>query len=123
MSNDTSQMASTTRETQSETHYDVVVMGAGMTGLTLAHELNQLSLKVCVLEEYETPGGNHISDNIDGMSFDIGAIFHWSNGLLFRMFPGLLSEAVPVHWRTDRGGEDHLPSVRGRCRYDHRLYG
>ncbi|MEL6692325.1 MAG: FAD-dependent oxidoreductase [Pseudomonadota bacterium] len=106
MSNDTSQKASTIRETQSETRYDVVVMGAGMTGLTLAYELNRLGLKVCVLEEYETPGGNHISDNIDGMSFDIGAIFHWSNGLLFKMFPGLLSEAVPVRWRTDRINPD-----------------
>ncbi|GAB5455407.1 MAG: hypothetical protein Hens2KO_16360 [Henriciella sp.] len=106
MSHDMSQADSTNLEEQSKAHYDIVVMGAGMTGLTLAYELNQIGLKVCVLEEYETAGGNHISDNIDGMSFDIGAIFHWSNGLLFKMFPGLLSESVPVHWRTDRINPD-----------------
>lgn len=106
MSNDPSRTGASSFDEQSEANYDVVVMGAGMTGLTLAYELNRLGFRVCILEEYETPGGNHISDNIDGMSFDIGAIFHWSNGLLFKMFPGLLSASVPVEWRTDRINPD-----------------
>lgn len=88
---------------QADSHdFDVAILGAGMSGLTLAHDLRQQGLKVCLIDSYAHAGGNHISDDVDGMTFDIGAIFHWSDSKLFEMFPSLRDQCVPVNWRTDR---------------------
>lgn len=38
--------------------YDVIIIGAGSTGLTSALELTELGKKVVVLEKMEKPGGN-----------------------------------------------------------------
>jgi len=91
---------------QEQSKFDVVVLGAGMTGLTLAHDLSAQGLSVALIDAYQHAGGNHISDEIDGMTFDIGAIFHWSDNSLFKMFPSLKQHAVQVDWRTDRVNPD-----------------
>lgn len=79
-----------------------IVLGAGISGLTVAYGLRQQGYDVCLIDEYDHPGGNHISDNIGGMTFDIGAIFLWGHSHLFNMFPSLRPLCVPVEWRTDR---------------------
>ena len=61
--------------------YDVVVLGAGISGITLAYDFVRSGQSVLLVDEYETPGGNHISVNLDGRSFDIGAIFFRHNHL------------------------------------------
>src|SRR5437868_913022 len=43
------------------TEYDVVIIGAGPSGLSAAHELAEQGLKVCVLEANEYIGGKPIS--------------------------------------------------------------
>lgn len=77
-----------------------------MTGMTLAHDLGQEGLRVCLIDQYEQAGGNHLSDQVGDMTFDIGAIFHWSDSKLFEMFPELRAQCVPVTWRTDRINPD-----------------
>lgn len=77
-----------------------------MTGMTLAHDLGQEGLRVCLIDQYDQAGGNHLSEQVGDMSFDIGAIFHWSDSKLFEMFPALRDQCVPVTWRTDRINPD-----------------
>ncbi|MET9870451.1 FAD/NAD(P)-binding protein, partial [Streptomyces sp. NPDC006386] len=52
---------------------DVAVVGAGMAGLTTAHELRRAGLKVRVFEEQEHVGGRMHSFRQDGYIIDEGA--------------------------------------------------
>lgn len=51
---------------------DVVVVGAGVTGLTAAWELQRARFTVAVLEARERVGGRLWTDTIDGQMFEIG---------------------------------------------------
>ena len=50
---------------------DVVVIGAGLGGLTSALELASRGLKVCVLEQHRVPGGYAHSFRRKGYTFDV----------------------------------------------------
>ena len=51
--------------------YDVVVIGAGLSGLVCAHTLASYGIKCCVLEKSETAGGGNQSfKNDEGDIFD-----------------------------------------------------
>ena len=81
---------------------DVIILGCGVSGLAAAYELSQQGLQVTVLENYSHAGGNHLSRQIDGMSFDIGAIFFWSTSQMFDMFPSATATWLPVEVTTGR---------------------
>jgi beta-carotene ketolase (CrtO type) len=49
--------------------YDAIVIGAGHNGLTCACYLAKAGLKVLVLEQYSSPGGMTISEEIAGRGF------------------------------------------------------
>lgn len=83
-------------------NFDTVILGAGISGLTLAHDFAKAGQSVLLADTYDTPGGNHISVDIDGRSFDIGAIFFWSGYPQFEMFPELERLVVPVTWSLQR---------------------
>lgn len=83
-------------------NYDVVLLGAGISGLTLAYDFAKAGQSVLLADEYGTAGGNHISVDIDRRSFDIGAIFFWSDYPQFQMFPALSELVVPVQWSLQR---------------------
>ena len=53
-------------------HYDVVVIGSGMGGLTTAALLSELGQKVCVLEQHYTAGGYTHSYERAGYEWDVG---------------------------------------------------
>ncbi len=70
--------------------YDVVIVGAGFTGLTAALEISKAGLKVCVLESEAEPGG--LAGTFD---FKNGAriekfYHHWFTNDLY--VPGLIKE-------------------------------
>ncbi len=70
-------------------HCDVIVIGAGITGLTAAALLSKSGLNVVVLEEQSRPGGYLMGFKRKGFSFD--SSIQWlnqckENGLVSRIF-------------------------------------
>lgn len=51
---------------------DVVIIGAGPSGLTAAHELKKAGVSVAVLEARDRVGGRTWSNTIDGAWLEIG---------------------------------------------------
>ncbi len=59
----------------SGTHDDVVVVGAGMAGMTAARNLAEAGLKVLVVEAQDRIGGRILTQHIDGVAIELGAEF------------------------------------------------
>ena len=53
-------------------HYDTIVIGSGIGGLTNAALLARLGRKVCVLEQHYTAGGFTQSYERNGYEWDVG---------------------------------------------------
>jgi len=51
---------------------DVVVVGAGLSGLSAARELTREGLEVLVLEARDRPGGRMQVTEVDGVAIDLG---------------------------------------------------
>ena len=79
-----------------ESRSDVLILGAGVSGLSAAYFLASQGQSVRVIDSYDHLGGNHISRDIGKYTYDIGAIFFWSDNCQFRMFEGLLDLCVPL---------------------------
>ena len=60
------------RPTRLADHYDAIVIGSGMGGLTTAALLSDLGKKVCVLEQHYTAGGFTHSYEREGYEWDVG---------------------------------------------------
>lgn len=78
---------------------DVAVVGGGVSGLTVAHELVRMGRNVVLLERQVVPGGNAISERIGGFLMEHGpsslsAASDVANDLFARL--GLERERVPL---------------------------
>jgi prolycopene isomerase len=72
-----------------ETHYDVVIIGAGIGGLTAAALLSKAGLSVCVLEKEPHVGGYLAGFRRKDFIFDTA--IHWLNqygpeGMVTKLF-------------------------------------
>lgn len=91
---------------------DVVVVGAGLSGLTAAHRLRQFGLEVAVFEASDRVGGRVSSADVDGVHVDLGGTF---------VGPGqdrilaLADEMGVARYRTHGAGENVI-RWRGRRR-------
>ena len=80
-------------------HYEVIVVGAGVGGLSAAAYLAQAGIQTLVIEQTAFPGGRCYSRVIDGAEYDIGALY--------------LGGRVPAILRTVFGLDCHTIPFRG----------
>jgi phytoene dehydrogenase-like protein len=55
-----------------DSHYDVVIIGAGMSGLAAGIRLAHFGQKVCIFERHNTAGGLNSFYSVDGRKYDVG---------------------------------------------------
>lgn len=55
-----------------DSHYDAVIIGAGMSGLAAGIRLAHFGRKVCIVERHNAPGGLNSFYSIAGRRFDVG---------------------------------------------------
>ncbi|MFE7237031.1 NAD(P)/FAD-dependent oxidoreductase [Streptomyces sp. NPDC057580] len=104
-------------------HADVVIIGAGIAGLSAAHQLTSAGVSVSVLEAGPRVGGRMTTEEVDGFRLDhIGPLLSTSypelraapglEGLLLRNFaPGVLVHSEGRQYRT--GDVRQVRSARG----------
>lgn len=56
----------------SASHYDVAIIGAGMSGLAAGIRLAHFGRKVCIFERHNAPGGLNSFYSLGGRKFDVG---------------------------------------------------
>src|SRR3954469_6644411 len=56
----------------SASHYDVAIIGAGMSGLAAGIRLAHFGKKVCIFERHNAPGGLNSFYSLAGRKFDVG---------------------------------------------------
>jgi prolycopene isomerase len=99
----------------SGSHFDVIVIGAGLGGLVTATQLAAKGLRPLVLERYVIPGGSAGYFERDGYRFDVGASMIFGCGqqgttnLLTRALAAVgktiatIPDPVQVHYRLPQG--------------------
>ncbi len=55
-----------------DSHYDVAIIGAGMSGLAAGIRLAHFGKKVCIFERHNAPGGLNSFYSLGGRKFDVG---------------------------------------------------
>lgn len=78
-----------------DTHWDAIVIGSGIGGMTAAAALSKLGHKVLLLEQYQTLGGQTHSFSREGFTWDAG--IHYLSGIA----PGDPMRAL-LDWLSDR---------------------
>src|SRR5215212_11651323 len=56
----------------SASHYDVAIIGAGMSGLAAGIRLAHFGKRVCIFERHNAVGGLNSFYSLDGRKFDVG---------------------------------------------------
>jgi renalase len=90
----------------SATTHDVAVIGAGISGLTLARELHRQGFLSIVLERARGVGGRCATRRVDGQAVDHGVAFLHGRSARFQgELASLSGNALIEDWPTVRDGE------------------
>ena len=106
-------------------HYDAIVIGSGIGGLTTAALLAKLGKRVCVLEQHYTAGGYTHSYERNGYEWDVGVHYIGDMGTdtMSRRFMDYLSggklDWAPMDPEYDRFyiGDKVFSAVAGKAEF------
>lgn len=65
---------------------DVIIIGSGFAGLSVACFLAKAGFHVTVLEKHDQPGGRARQFEVDGFKFDMGPSWYWMPDIFDRFF-------------------------------------
>jgi NAD(P)-binding Rossmann-like domain len=86
-----------TRSSEAATHFEAIVLGAGISGLVSASVLAAQGYKsILIADTYSHVGGNHIDWSSGGYTFDAGSFIFQDDSPLLRHFPELLPRYTPI---------------------------
>lgn len=99
--------------------FDVVVVGAGLAGLSCARELTKNSLRVLVLEARNVIGGRVYTNNtFSEQPIELGAELIHGTSILHQYLSEINSTVQPVYtWAQGDGGPHPEEKVNGGCGY------
>lgn len=83
--------------------HDILIVGAGVAGLTAARRLHEAGREVIVVEERPRVGGRTWSPEVGGMAADMGATWVWDSE---RAVLELIEELGLTMFRIDDSGDD-----------------
>jgi monoamine oxidase len=90
---------------------DVIVVGAGLAGLTAARELRHAGRRVLVVEARDRLGGRAYTGQLNGIDVELGGAFiHWFQAHMFAELTryGLPYRPMPVPTRWSYGSQRQL---------------
>ncbi len=99
-------------------HFDAIVVGSGITGLTAARILSQNGKSVLLLEKATILGGSLARFRLDGIPFDVG--FHFTGGLAedrsgvldgMLQLLGVRDQIKPVYFPRDATHQMIFPTI------------
>ncbi len=106
-------------------HYDIVIIGAGMSGLAAGIRLAHFEKRVCIVERHYAFGGLNSYYKIDGREFDVGlhAVTNYTppghrQAPLSKLLRQLRLTHDDFDLRPQRFSEIHFPSQRLRFSND-----
>ncbi len=106
-------MSASLAESSTTSDVDVVVVGAGVTGLTAARRLHAAGKRVVVLEARERVGGRLLTDLVDGVRLEVGG--QWVSPDQTALL-GLLDELGLPTYPRHRSGESVYIGLDGERR-------
>lgn len=74
----------------------VIVLGAGIAGLSAAHRLSERGLDVTVIDQADRAGGAHRSCHIGDFTFDLGSFFYEDGARIFELAPQIREQCPKV---------------------------
>lgn len=103
--------------------YDVVIVGAGMAGLTCAQRSRQAGHTVCVLEKSRGLGGRMATRRIEGVPVDHGARYlQPANKPLQVLTKQLIAQETLTPWTPHRYALDHTGQLSRAASEPSRCY-
>ena len=118
------------RANRLDSHYDAVVIGSGIGGLTTAALLSEQGWKVCVLEQHYTAGGYTHSYDRNGYEWDVGVHYIGDVGartrtrMMFDFITGSKLKWAPMDNEYDRFfiGDRVFSAIAGKQAFRENLF-
>ncbi len=102
--------------------YDVLIIGAGMSGLAAGIRLAQFGVRVAILERHTTIGGLNSFYRLGGRNYDVGlhAVTNFQpKGAKHGPLPRVLAATAVLVGRVRAGAPNEPPPSRFRaCRFE-----